>query len=78
MGPGLDTRAARVDWPRGTLVMELVPAAAAAATGEALTAPAHAQGSYAPHEWQRFEAAAIREHQRGLNELSRAANNAAH
>jgi len=47
MGPGLDTRAARVDWPRGTLVMELVPAAAAAATGEALTAPAHAQGSRA-------------------------------
>lgn len=46
LGPGLDTRAARLDWPRGTLVMELVPAAAAAATGR-MTAPRHAQGSRA-------------------------------
>jgi hypothetical protein len=46
IGPGLDTRAARVDWPGGTLVMELVPAAAAAATGH-LTLPRHAQGSRA-------------------------------
>lgn len=31
LGPGLDTRAARTDWPAGTLVMELCPAEAAAA-----------------------------------------------